>query len=49
MHRKCLTDLLTLTEGQREEGKRDVKRKGGVDRRKRGGEGGKGEKGGNKK
>lgn len=32
LHRKRLTDhLLTWTAGQREEGRRDTKRKGGVD------------------
>ncbi len=42
LHRKRLTDpLLTWTVGQREEGRRDAKRKGGVDGGKHGGEGGK--------
>ena len=47
MHRKRLTDpFLTWTVGQREEGRRDAKRKRGVDRGEHGGEAGKGQTGG---
>lgn len=47
LHRKRLTDpLLTWTVGQREEGRRDAKRKGGVDKGQHGGEGCKGQTGG---